>query len=140
MAVYSCYCNILQHTAAYCSILQYSATHCTILHHTATHCNILQHTATYCNILQHTATHCTILPHTAAHCSMNENGNLQAIVEEEFNKRMLVNIVKDYAHRYTCYILINRYGVATISRLLKMIGLFCKRALQKRPIFCKRDP
>jgi len=24
------------------------------------------------------------------------------------------------------------YGVATISRLLKTIGLFCKRALQKR--------
>jgi len=24
------------------------------------------------------------------------------------------------------------YGVATISRLLKMIGLFCKRALSKR--------
>ena len=29
------------------------------------------------------------------------------------------------------------YGVATISRLLKNIGLFCKRDLQKRPIFCK---
>jgi len=29
------------------------------------------------------------------------------------------------------------YGVATISRLLKDIGLFCKRDLQKRPIFCK---
>jgi len=28
------------------------------------------------------------------------------------------------------------YGVATISRLLKMIGFFCKRALQKSPIFC----
>ena len=28
------------------------------------------------------------------------------------------------------------YGMATISRLLKNIGLFCKRALQKRPIFC----
>ena len=25
-----------------------------------------------------------------------------------------------------------RYGVATISRLLKIIGLFCKRALLKR--------
>jgi len=25
-----------------------------------------------------------------------------------------------------------QYGVATISRLLKIIGLFCKRALQKR--------
>ena len=30
-----------------------------------------------------------------------------------------------------------RYGVATISRLPKNIGLFCKRALQKRPVFCK---
>jgi len=29
------------------------------------------------------------------------------------------------------------YGVATISRLLKSIGLFCKRALQKKPIFSK---
>ena len=31
----------------------------------------------------------------------------------------------------------NYYGVATISRMLKNIGLFCKRALQKRPVFCK---
>ena len=29
------------------------------------------------------------------------------------------------------------YGVATISRLLELKGLFCKRALQKRPIFFK---
>ena len=29
------------------------------------------------------------------------------------------------------------YGVATISRMLKNIGLFCKRALQKRLVFCK---
>ena len=29
------------------------------------------------------------------------------------------------------------YGMATISRMLKNIGLFCKRALQKRPVFCK---
>ena len=33
--------------------------------------------------------------------------------------------------------LIVPYGVATISRMLKNIGLFCKRALQKRPVFCK---
>jgi len=31
----------------------------------------------------------------------------------------------------------SRYGVATVSRMLKNIGLFCKRDLQKRPIFCK---
>jgi len=30
-----------------------------------------------------------------------------------------------------------RYGVAMISRLLKMIGLFCKRALYKRPYSAK---
>jgi len=30
------------------------------------------------------------------------------------------------------------YGVATISRMLKNIGLFCKRDLQKRPIFYKK--
>ena len=29
------------------------------------------------------------------------------------------------------------YRVASINRMLKNIGLFCKRALQKRPIFCK---
>jgi len=29
------------------------------------------------------------------------------------------------------------YGVATISKPLKIVGLFCKRDLQKRPIFCK---
>jgi len=29
------------------------------------------------------------------------------------------------------------YGVATISRLLKIIGLFCKRALEKRPYSAK---
>jgi len=28
------------------------------------------------------------------------------------------------------------YGVAMIRRLLKNLRLFCKRALQKRPIFC----
>ena len=31
------------------------------------------------------------------------------------------------------------YEVATISRLLTFIGLFCKKTLQKRPIFCKTD-
>jgi len=37
------------------------------------------------------------------------------------------------AHFFICLV----YGVATISRLLKITGLFCKKALQKRPIFCK---
>ena len=32
-----------------------------------------------------------------------------------------------------------RYGVATMSRLLKIIGLFCKRALQKRRYSAKES-
>jgi len=35
--------------------------------------------------------------------------------------------------------LMKSYEVAAINRLPKNIGLFCKRALQNRPIFCKRD-
>jgi len=30
-----------------------------------------------------------------------------------------------------------RYGVASVSRIDKIIGLLCKRALQKRPYFAK---
>jgi len=39
-----------------------------------------------------------------------------------------------------CWIrwILGGYGVATISRLLKIIGLFCKRALWKRQILQKR--
>jgi len=33
--------------------------------------------------------------------------------------------------------LFSRHGVATISRMLENIGLFCKRDTQKRPVFCK---
>ena len=32
-----------------------------------------------------------------------------------------------------------QYGVATSSRFPKNVGLFCKRALRKRPVFRKRD-
>ena len=46
----------------------------------------------------------------------------------------------DISHSFVecfMYVLFMCYGVATISRMLKNIGLFCKRDLQKRPIFCK---
>ena len=45
--------------------------------------------------------------------------------------------IYQYMGIWATTVCVRTYGVATISRLLKMIGLFCKRALQKRPIFCK---
>jgi len=43
-----------------------------------------------------------------------------------------------YTYMYICiYTRTYVYGLATISRMLKNIRLFCKRALQKRPVFCK---
>ena len=77
---------------------------CEALQHTATHCNTLQHTATHCNTLQHTATHCN----TLCICDI-----------------MLCVYMTSWMSRVAP----QTYGVATISRLLKIIGLFCKRAL-----------
>jgi len=74
----------------------------------------LQHTAPYSNSLLHTATRGTIQQHTSAHCNT------------EF-LRCMFQMSCDI-----CIWWVEMYGVATVSRLLKTIGLFCKRTLQKR--------
>jgi len=40
---------------------------------------------------------------------------------------------------YSSCELVTRYGVATITMLLKMIGLFCNKSPIKETMFCKRD-
>ena len=52
--------------------------------------------------------------------------------------RMYIYIIlnSQLAAKFTA---LNGYGVATISRLLQVTGLFCKRALIQEMIFCKRD-
>jgi len=119
----SIYCNT--RTATHCSALQHTAPHCTTLRmsmhalymHTYIyilqhiHCNTLRmsmhalYMHTYICILQHT--HCNTLLHTAPRC----------------NTPCIRNIL-EYA--YGEMELDARYGVATISRLLKTIGLFCR--------------
>jgi len=101
-----------------------AATHCT-----ATQCNTLQHTpvsclllpqrnadvymcvcaATHCNTLQHTPVACLLLPQSNAGCFMCVAVSLQCL-----QKRALHDMKRGY-------------GVAKMSRLLKFIGLFCKR-------------
>ena len=120
------HCNTLQHTATHCNTLQHTATLSPItrlewraLMWTGIIVQMLQHTATHCNTPQHTATHCNTLQHTAT---------LPPITWLLWRVLMWTWIIGSL----TLPKIRLDYGVATISRLLKMIGLFCKRALQKR--------
>jgi len=97
--------------AVCCSVLQRVAVCCNVLER-ATIDNVqrgaargwpcardLQHTATHCDKLRHTATDCDTLQHAAAHCNTP--------------KHTFENVC---------------YGVATISRHLKILGLFCRKS------------
>ena len=109
-ASHATHCNTLQHTATRCITVQHTATHCTLrcrkLQYTLHELNqrqlsaVCPHTADILN--QRTATHCNALQHTAKHC----------------------HTLQIYCMRCS----MSTYGVVTISRLLKIIGLFCKRA------------
>ena len=129
-------------------LLQTARAHCNALHHTqhtATHCNTLQHTATCCITVQHTATHCTlryrklqytlhelnqrqlsaVCPHTAdilkTYCRHAESAHCKALPHTATHCHTL----QIYCMRCS----MSTYGVVTIRRLLKIIGLFCKKAL-----------
>jgi len=125
----------LQLSATYCTTLQL---HCGTLQHTHTsnaqrrvpnslqdpyrECNRVQSlhsrapvqwAAVCCSVLQCVAVCCSVLQYVAV-CNREQLLHSRAPVE----RAMLHSKVQ--------------YGVATISRLLKITGLFCKRALQKR--------
>ena len=88
--------------------------------HTATHCDTLQHTETHCNTLQHTATHrCALL--WIGDSGIHWRHRLHAHLQFQLGLRG-----------------IQCYGVASISRLLKIISLFCKRTLSKRQYSAKK--
>ena len=121
--------EILQHTTTHCNTLQHTARHCSTLQHTAAHCSTLQPTATDFNTLQHTATHYNTLQHTATHCHMGcEYMCCQRFMS---SLRFAVSFTKE-PYKYRSLVRkslksqVGAYGVAMISRLLKMIGLFCR--------------
>ena len=55
------------------------------------------------------------------------------VVEHICYSYTYINVVDAYMFSFT----VIAYGVAMTSRLLKIIGLFCKRALYKRPYSAK---
>ena len=88
------------------SYVQCVAVCCSVLQCVAVCCSALQFVAVRCSALQCVAVRCSALQCIAVRCSA-----LQCVVASIRNRG---------------------YGVATISRLLKMIGVFCKRTLWKR--------
>ena len=112
-----------------------------------THCTTLQHTAPHCNALQHTATHSDCV-HVSAHFLSVLGGGCRIGIQDTLNLpngwdlhsvRDTTTRCKTLQHCNTLHHPItlqhiaryhlHTYGVATMSRLLKTIGLFCKRAL-----------
>jgi len=83
------------------------------LKHTATHCNTLKHTATHCNTLQHTATHCHTVSLSPSWC-ICILCVYHVVWKESFQEPFPSP---------------SYYRVATVSRIDKILGLFCKRAL-----------
>ena len=128
---YACRCKILQHTATRCNIIQRTAAHCNTLRHTATHCHAHRN-ACRCKILQqHTAAHCSTLQHTATRIAMRVDASNACTckgytcdasrLHSRSNASTCMRNAATCNHTYIG----NAYrGVATISCLLKIIGLF----------------
>jgi len=131
---------MLRSVAIWCSV---SSTHCTILQHSVTYYLNKRHTVTriYEGLCCVSSTHCTILQHAVTYY-LNKRHTVTRIFEglccvSSTHCTILQHSVTYYLNkRHTIcraphkYVVPYMYGVATISRLLKIItGLFCKRAL-----------
>jgi len=138
-------CSVLQCTTACCHMVQgvhcgiegvvkwvcCVAVCCSVLQRVAACCSVLQNCVGYCIVTERVvklaccvAVRCSVLQCAAVCCSVLQNGAGYCIVA--LDDEIVVKCV-------LCH------GLATISRLLTIIGLFCKRALIKETIFCKRD-
>jgi len=138
-------CSVLQCVAVCCSVLQSESCAtllvscvrrgrvreslwqvcCTMLQRVAGCCSVLQCVAVCCSVLQCAAVCCSVLQCVAVCCSKS---HVQHCLSPESAG---VETQRQTQRQNVCLYLYfgSWYGVATISRLLKMIGLFCKRAL-----------
>ena len=105
--------SYVQCVAVCCSVLQCVAVCCSMLHRIVRYCRVLQCVAVCCSALQFVAVRCSALQCVAVRCSA-----LQCIAVRCSALQCVVASIRNRG-----------YGVATISRLLKMIGVFCKRTL-----------
>jgi len=98
----------LRHPVHDMIVLQCVAVCCSVLQCVAVYCIVLQCAAVDCSAFQCAAVCCSVLQCVAVCCSVLQCVAVRCSANNEGS---------------------HYYGVATISRLLKIIGLFCKRAL-----------
>ena len=114
-------CSVLQCVAVCYSVLQCVAVCCRVLPCVAVCCSVLQCLAVCCSVLRCDA-HCSICLH---YCNICVHQKKEPYIP---SKRALYSFKKSPIFlQKEPYILPNTpYGVATITRLLNIIGLFCR--------------
>jgi len=141
-------CSVLQCAAVCCSVLQCVAVRCSVccsvLQCFAVCCSVLQCLAVCCSVLQCVAVCCSVLQCVTVCCSGLQCAAMCCSVHTRTHTHTHTPI-----HTYTktcsraiccvrgslCEVL--RYGVATISRHLKIIGLFCRISSLLQGYFAK---
>jgi len=101
---------VVQCGAVWCSVVQCGAVWCTAFQCVAVWYSVVQNGAVRHSMVQCGVLHSSVSQYIAVCCSV-----WQYIAIPQITSSFAIS-----------------YGVASISRLLKIIGLFCKRALSKR--------
>jgi len=112
-------CSVLQCVAVCCSVLQWH--NCADIQYAEVHGSV----AVCGSVLQCVAVCCSLLQFVAVRCSyitVQTFNILQCIVVY----RSVLQCVAVCCSVCQCFYRYPKYGVATISRLLKIIGLFCR--------------
>jgi len=119
-------CSVL-HCDALCSVLQCVVVCCSVVQCVAVCCNVLQCVAVCCSVLQHVAVCCSdgMIPPPSVPICVTRPIHMCAVTHLHETPYM-------HIHGNICiriYVDVSVYGVASLCRLLTIIGLFCKRAL-----------
>jgi len=120
-------CSVLRCVAACGGVLQCSAVCCIVLSHDRwCRCSVLQCVAVCGSVLQCGAVRCIVLSHDRECTSMHVTWSTHATLYYE-NESIRTRHPMHLRHSVS-FDICAWYWVATISRFLQIIGLFCKRA------------
>jgi len=144
-------CSVLQCDAVCCSVLQCVAVCCSVMQCAAVCWEVLQCVAVCCSVLQCVAVcfstlQCAAVCHSVWQCLFSDARTSR--YSEDFSPPLSLSLSHSLAissafSETSVRALLRSYGVSTISRLLKIIGLSCRISsllwalLQKRPIILR---